>query len=71
MSVLFIALPIALALGASGLIACIYCIRSDQYEDLESPSLRILIDESTDAPPAETASEQGSGEANPLSGDSP
>ncbi len=45
MSVLFIALPIALLLGASGLFACIYCIRGGQYDDLETPALRILVEE--------------------------
>lgn len=45
MSVLFVALPVALLLGFLGLVACIYCIRGDQYEDLESPPCRILIDD--------------------------
>jgi cbb3-type cytochrome oxidase maturation protein len=45
MSVLFIALPIALLLGASGMLACVYCIRNGQYEDLDTPSIRILIDD--------------------------
>jgi cbb3-type cytochrome oxidase maturation protein len=45
MSVLYIALPLALILGAAGLAACWYCIRSGQYDDLESPSVRILIDD--------------------------
>ena len=46
MSVLFIALPIALLLGGSGLLACIYCIRAGQYDDLETPAIRILVDDS-------------------------
>jgi cbb3-type cytochrome oxidase maturation protein len=45
MSVLYVALPVALLLGGSALVACIYCIRSGQYDDLESPSVRILIDD--------------------------
>ncbi|KLU05816.1 Type cbb3 cytochrome oxidase biogenesis protein CcoS, involved in heme b insertion [Rhodopirellula islandica] len=59
MSVLFIALPLALLLGAGGMLACIMCIRGGQYDDLESPAVRILIDEDgqprdrkTDAPGA-------------------
>jgi cbb3-type cytochrome oxidase maturation protein len=47
MSVLYIALPIALLLGASGMIACIRCIKSGQYDDLESPPMRMLIDNET------------------------
>ena len=45
MSVIYIALPVALLLGASALWACILTIRGGQYDDLESPPLRILIDE--------------------------
>ncbi len=45
MSVLYIALPLALALGAGGLFACIYCIRDGQFDDLDSPPLRILLED--------------------------
>ncbi len=47
MSVLYIALPIALMLGAAGLFACIYCIRGGQYDDLDTPAMRILVDENS------------------------
>lgn len=45
MSVIYIALPIALALGASALISCIVCIRNGQFEDLDSASMRILSED--------------------------
>ena len=45
MSVLYIALPVALFLGGGGLIACLYCIRDGQYDDLDSPSVRVLLDD--------------------------
>ena len=45
MSVLYIALPVALLLGGGGLIACLYCIRDGQYDDLDSPSVRVLLDD--------------------------
>lgn len=45
MSVLYIALPIALLLGGGGLVACLYCIRDGQYDDLDSPSVRVLVDD--------------------------
>jgi cbb3-type cytochrome oxidase maturation protein len=45
MSVLFVALPLALLLGGGALVACIYCIKQGQYDDLESPAVRILIDD--------------------------
>ncbi|MCC9657891.1 cbb3-type cytochrome oxidase assembly protein CcoS [Rhodopirellula halodulae] len=53
MSVLFIALPLALLLGAGGLIACVMCIRGGQYEDLETPAVRMLIDDDP-RPPSTT-----------------
>ncbi|MBX3420739.1 MAG: cbb3-type cytochrome oxidase assembly protein CcoS [Pirellulaceae bacterium] len=46
MSVLYVALPVALLLGGSALVACIYCIRQGQYDDLDTPPLRMLIDDS-------------------------
>ena len=45
MSVLFVALPIALLLGFAGLISCLYCIRNGQFDDLDTPAVRILIDD--------------------------
>jgi cbb3-type cytochrome oxidase maturation protein len=42
MSVLYVALPAALFLGVLGLIGCLYCIKSGQYDDLDSESMRIL-----------------------------
>jgi len=48
MSVLFIALPLAILLGAAGLLACLHCIRTGQYEDLDTESYRILVDQQPD-----------------------
>ncbi|MEQ1825236.1 MAG: cbb3-type cytochrome oxidase assembly protein CcoS [Pirellula sp.] len=45
MSVLYIALPVALLLGGSALVACLMCIKCGQYDDLESPPTRILNEE--------------------------
>ncbi|MGE0339948.1 MAG: cbb3-type cytochrome oxidase assembly protein CcoS [Xanthobacteraceae bacterium] len=41
----FFLIPIALALGAAGLGAFLWSIRSGQYEDLDGASERILFDE--------------------------
>lgn len=48
MSVLYVALPIALLLGGSALAACIYCIRGGQYDDLDTPAIRILTEDRSD-----------------------
>lgn len=45
MSVLYVALPLALILGGGGLVACIMCIRAGQYDDLDTPAVRMLIDD--------------------------
>lgn len=45
MSVLYIALPVAILLGGAALLGCLYCIRSGQYDEMESSSMRILIDD--------------------------
>jgi cbb3-type cytochrome oxidase maturation protein len=45
MSVLYVALPVAVAMGATALWVCVRCIRSGQFDDLETPPVRMLIDE--------------------------
>ena len=50
MEVLAILIPIALFLGALGLAAFFWAVRSDQFDDPEGDSRRILDDEYDDAP---------------------
>ena len=45
MSVLYVALPAAIVLGAAAMVACVICIRRGQFDDLETPPVRMLIDE--------------------------
>ncbi|NUM89756.1 MAG: cbb3-type cytochrome oxidase assembly protein CcoS [Bdellovibrionales bacterium] len=45
MSVLIVLIPIALALGGIALGAFIHAAISGQYEDLETPAYKILIEE--------------------------
>jgi cbb3-type cytochrome oxidase maturation protein len=45
MSVMYVALPIAIALGATALWACVRSIRSGQFDDLDTPPVRMLLDE--------------------------
>jgi cbb3-type cytochrome oxidase maturation protein len=44
-SVVYIALPVALLLALAGVIAFIWAVRSGQLDDLETPGLRILGDD--------------------------
>jgi cbb3-type cytochrome oxidase maturation protein len=50
MSVLFIAVPAALAFAVSAVIAFLWTARSGQLDDLETPPLRMLQDETRSAP---------------------
>lgn len=50
MNVLAFLIPISLGLGAIGLLAFVYTIKSRQYEDPEGDSRRILSDEWDDHP---------------------
>lgn len=45
MSNLVLLIPVALFLGAAGLIAFLWALRSGQYEDLDGSAERILIDD--------------------------
>ncbi|MEY8802516.1 cbb3-type cytochrome oxidase assembly protein CcoS [Leisingera sp. XS_AS12] len=50
MSVLAYLIPISLFLGSVGLIAFVYTVRSNQYDDPEGDSRRILNDDWDDKP---------------------
>ena len=45
MDILLFLIPVALLLGAIGLAAFFWCLRNDQYEDLDGAAHRILIDD--------------------------
>lgn len=45
MSVLLYLIPIALALGAAGLVAFLWALRQGQFEDMDGAATRILFDE--------------------------
>ena len=61
MSIIGFLIPIALFLGGLGVIAFIWCVRSNQYEDLEGAAWRILQDEDEDDPPGEEPDRGGRG----------
>ena len=45
MTVLGILIPVSLALGALGLAAFLWSLRSNQFEDLEGDQARVLFNE--------------------------
>ena len=50
MNVLVYLVPLALALGLTGLAAFLWSLRSGQYDDLDGAALRILGDEDISEP---------------------
>jgi cbb3-type cytochrome oxidase maturation protein len=44
-NILFLLIPTALLLGLGFLAAFIWAVKTDQFEDLNTPAHRILIDE--------------------------
>ena len=45
MNVLLILIPVALGLGALGLVAFLWALRSGQFDDLDGAAERILYDD--------------------------
>lgn len=50
MEALIVLIPISLLLGGVGLLAFVYTLRSNQYDDPDGNSQRILSGEYDDAP---------------------
>ncbi len=57
MDILFIAIPLALAIAAFFVGAFLWSVRSGQMDDLETPAIRMLFD---DEPNIEPKSNSGS-----------
>jgi len=56
----FYLIPIALGLGAAGLAAFMWSLKSGQYEDLDGAAERILFEDETDPePPARASGAEG------------
>jgi len=50
MNILVYLIPISLCLGVAGLVAFVYTVKSNQYDDPEGDSQRILSDDWDDQP---------------------
>lgn len=55
MTLLYIALPAALLIATGAVLAFMWAARTDQYEDLDTPPRRMLLDD----PPAADGSAAG------------
>ena len=47
MSVIYVALPIALVLALIAVIAFVVQVRSGQFDDLDTPAMRVVMDDDT------------------------
>ena len=45
MNTIFVMLPVALALAGLFVVLCLRAIREGQYDDLETPPLRVVFDD--------------------------
>lgn len=48
MTALSVLVPLTVAMGAAGLLAFLWSMRSKQYEDLDGAAERILLDDDND-----------------------
>ena len=55
MTVLFIVLPVAVVLSGVAVAAFLWATNAGQFDDLETPAVRLLCDELTDHTPAPTS----------------
>lgn len=60
MSILYIAIPVALIVSTAAVVAFVYVVRTGQYDDLETPAQRMLFDDVESAVESGTSSERKS-----------
>ena len=49
MAVMFVLLPVALAFAAGALALFLWAVRTGQFDDLDTPPLRILVEDGGEA----------------------
>lgn len=52
MNVLFVLVPLALGLALLGVAAFRWAVRDGQFDDVETPAIRVLLDDDLGEPPA-------------------
>jgi cbb3-type cytochrome oxidase maturation protein len=45
MSILFLLVPLAIVLAGAGVLAFRWAVRSGQYDDVDTPAIRMLLDD--------------------------
>jgi cbb3-type cytochrome oxidase maturation protein len=59
MTVLYVVLPLALLIVASAVVAFVWASRSGQFDDLDTPARRALLDDEVIEAPKKTDAETG------------
>lgn len=59
MSVVFVLLPVALALAACAVGAFVWSVRRGQMDDLETPAMRAVFDDDDEAPSGAVEQREG------------
>lgn len=59
MDIIFVLLPIALILGAIGLMWMLWGVKTGQFEDMEGPAHRILFEDDREMIPETSQGKQG------------
>ncbi|MCC6675831.1 MAG: cbb3-type cytochrome oxidase assembly protein CcoS [Phycisphaerales bacterium] len=51
MSVIYIVLPLAIIIASAAVLAFIWAVRRGEFDDLDTPPLRMLFDDDDAVPP--------------------
>jgi cbb3-type cytochrome oxidase maturation protein len=57
MNVLYLLVPLALLLAGAGVAAFVWSVRNGQYDDVETPAMRILMEDDVPGPTSEPHAE--------------
>jgi len=52
-NVLYVLVPLALALALAGAAAFRWAVRDGQFDDVDTPALRVLLDDDAPLPPSD------------------
>lgn len=63
LDVLYLLIPASIALALVALALFLWAIHTGQFDDLETPAIRILFDEEPDVPGEQRPHRKGGGEA--------
>ena len=63
MTIIFILIPLGLTLLGAAVLAFFWAVRNGQFDDMETPAWRILLDDDRSPPPAAERDGSDSGQS--------